>query len=71
MLRKGQEMKKLTLSQAIAENRISDFAKQADADGIGLGPSGAFDALLDRMIKAPQPEGRTSRSLCRGGSPGK
>ena len=63
-------MNRLTLSQAIAEGRLSDFATQAEADGIGLADQSQFDALVGR-VTAPLPEGQTSRSPDPGSKRGK
>lgn len=52
----------LTLREAIATDRLQDFAAQAEAEGVGPAPAGAFDALLSRIIKAPPPTDRTSHS---------
>jgi hypothetical protein len=62
---------KLKLNQALAEGRLAEFVAQAEAEGVGPGDRAAFDASLERLIKAPQQEGRTSRSRARGGSRGK
>ena len=58
---------RLTLAKALKEGRLADFVDQAERDGIGTAPEGAFDALL-RVITAPRPEGRTSHSRVPGGS---
>ena len=54
-------MTRLTLAQAIAEDRLQDFAAQAEADGVGPADRCQFDAMVGR-ITAPLPEGQTSRS---------
>ena len=64
-------MKNITLNQALAENRLADFIKQVEAEGMDPAPAGAFDALLGRVIKEPLRVDQTSRSPGRGGSPGK
>jgi len=51
----------ITLSQALAEGRLSDFIDQAEAEGIGPADRSQFEALVGR-VTAPQPEGQTSRS---------
>ena len=63
-------MTRLTLSQALAEDRLQDFAAQAEADRIGPADRSKFDALMGR-ITAPLPEGQTSRSRVRGSKRGK
>lgn len=50
----------LSLAEAIATNRLGDFAAQAEADGIGPADRAEFDALVGR-VTAPLPEGQTSR----------
>ncbi len=54
-------MSTLTLSEALASNRLPDFIAQAEADGIGPADRSQFEALMGR-ITAPQREGQTSRS---------
>ena len=61
---------KLKLNLALAENRLQDFAAQAEADGIGPADRTQFDALVGR-VTAPLPEGQTSRSPVRGSKRGK
>ena len=51
-------MERLNLADALASDRLDDFAKQAEADGIGPAHRVEFDAL----IKALPPEDQTSRS---------
>ena len=63
-------MTRLTLAQALASNRLDDFAEQADADGYGVADRAQFEALVGR-ITAPQPEGQTSRSPAHGSKRGK
>lgn len=63
-------MTRLTLAQAIAEDRLQDFAAQAEADGIGPADRSQFDAMVGR-VTAPLPEGQTSRSRARGLSRGR
>lgn len=63
-------MERLSLADALASGRLSDFAAQAEAEGIGPADRAQFDAMVGR-ITAPQPEGQTSRSPARGGSRGK
>ena len=61
---------KLKLNLALAENRLQDFAAQAEADGIGPADRTQFDALVGR-VTAPLPEGQTFRSPVRGSKRGK
>lgn len=63
-------MTRLTLAQALADDRLQDFAAQAEADGIGPIDRVQFETAVGR-ITAPRPEGQTSRSRARGGSRGK
>ena len=63
-------MTKLTLSEALKEGRLEAFVQQAESDGIGAVERAEFDARLERLIKAPPQEDRTSRSPARGGSRG-
>lgn len=63
-------MNKLTLSQALASGRLSDFVDQAERDGVGPADRNQFDRLLGR-VTAPQQADQTSRSRVDGGSPGK
>lgn len=54
-------MNRLTLSEALASDRLADFVAQAEADGIGPIDRAQFDALVGR-VTAPPPEDQTSRS---------
>ena len=63
-------MTRLTLSQALLEDRLSDFVAQAEAEGIGPADRDQFDAIVER-VTVPRPEGQTSRSPARGCSRGK
>jgi len=63
-------MSQLTLSQALAEGRLSDFVTQAEAEGVGPADRAHFEALVGRLT-APQQEDQTSRSRGDGGSRGK
>ena len=60
----------LTLSEALASDRLSEFVAQAEAQGIGPANPAQFDALVKR-VTAPLPSDQTSRSRARGGSRGK
>ena len=59
---------RISLAQAIAEGRLSDFIDQAEGDGVGEVTEQDFTIALAALIKAPRPEGQTSRSPARGGS---
>lgn len=63
-------MTRLTLEQALASNRLEDFASQAEADGYGVADRDQFEGLLGR-VTAPQPEDQTSRSPAHGSKRGK
>ena len=63
-------MTRLSLADALASDRLSDFVAQAETDGIGPADRDQFEAMVGR-ITAPQPEDRTFRSRARGGSRGK
>ena len=60
----------LPLSEAIVSGRLSDFAAQAEADGIGPADRATFDAMVGR-VTAPLPEDQTSRLPDRGSKRGK
>jgi len=53
-------MKALSLADALASDRLEDFVKQAETQGIGPISADQFDARL-RSLTAPQPEDQTSR----------
>lgn len=63
-------MNRLTLSQALSEDRLDDFINQAEADGVGPADRGAFEDLVGR-ITVPQPEDQTSHSRGDGSKRGK
>jgi hypothetical protein len=60
----------LTLSEALANGRLSDFVEQAEAQGIGPVDGSKFDALVGR-VTASQPECQTSHSRGAGSKSGK
>ena len=60
----------ITLAQALAENRLPEFIKQAEAQGVGPADRTMFDGLMGR-VTAPLPEGQTSRSPGGGSKRGK
>lgn len=61
----------LTLAEALRSDRLDDFIAQAEADGVAAADEEAFERLLGRIVKAPQPEGQTSRSRDGGSTRGK
>ena len=60
----------LTLSEALATDRLDEFVEQAEAEGIGPADRAQFEALVGR-VTAPQPEDQTSRSPGSGSKRGK
>ena len=56
----------LNLAKALAAGRLEDFIRQEEAAGRVVDRDD-FDRRLGSLIKAPPPEGRTSRSRARGG----
>lgn len=63
-------MERLTLSEALATDRLDAFVEQAEAEGVGPAERADFDEMVGR-ITAPQPEDQTSRSPARGSTRGK
>jgi len=63
-------MDRLSLSEALASDRLEDFIAQAEREGVGSVSSDDFEAALAGFI-ALQPEGQTSRSPAPGCSPEK
>ncbi len=61
-------MKTLSLADALASDKLEDFVKKAEKQGIGPVSADKFDARLSGLI-APQPEDQTSRSPDHDGSP--
>lgn len=70
IITKGQAVERVTLSEALASGDLEPFIRQAEADGLHASRAD-FDEGLTRLIKAPRPLGRTSRSPARDGSHGK
>ena len=66
----AKQLDRLTLAQALSEGRLSEFAAQAEADGIGPADRAQFEALVGTLT-APQPEDRTSRLRGDGSKRGK
>jgi|DeeseametaMP0747_FD_contig_21_902041_length_893_multi_4_in_0_out_0_2 hypothetical protein len=63
-------MTMLTLAEAIKQDRLPEFAAQAEAQGIGPADRAQFEALVGTLT-APQPEDQTSRSRGDGSKRGK
>lgn len=61
----------LTLAEAVKSGRLQDFIAQEEARGGAPVDRAAFDALAEKLIKAPQLEDQTSRSASGDGSSGK
>lgn len=55
----------LSLSDALAQDRLEDFIAQEEARGVGPAPVRKFEQLAEALVTAPPPEDQTSRS--RGG----
>ena len=63
-------MTQLSLAEALASDRLDEFAAQAEAAGVGPADRAQFDALVGTLT-APPPEGQTSRSRGGGSKRGK
>ena len=63
-------MERLTLADALASNRLSDFVTQAESDALAPADRSQFEALLG-AVTAPLPVDQTSRSPVRGLTRGK
>ena len=61
----------LTLSDAIKSGRLQDFIAEQESASIGPIDRAGFDRAVAKVIKAPPPKGRTSRSASGGNSSGK
>ena len=61
----------LTLNEALRSNRLADFIAQAEAEGVAAADEAEFSDAMKRLVKAPRPVGRTSRSRGGGSSTGK
>jgi hypothetical protein len=64
-------MSDLTLADAIKENRLEEFIRQAEDAGIGPANEAAFLRAASKVIKHEPRLDRTSRSPSGGGSTGK
>ena len=60
----------LTLTEAIEQDRLPEFAAQAEAQGVGPADRSQFDALMGTLTEPPQ-EDQTSRSRDDGSKRGK
>lgn len=54
-------MNALSLSDALASNRLPEFIDQAEKQGIGPADRAEFDKMVER-VTAPLPAGQTSHS---------
>ena len=63
-------MERLTLSEALATDRLDAFVAQAEAEGVGPADRSDFEAMVGR-VTAPQPDDQTSRLPARGSKRGK
>ncbi len=63
-------MKPLSLSEALASNRLEEFIEQAERQGVGPISEADFEAALVGLIALP-PEDQTSHSPAPDGSHGK
>lgn len=63
-------MERLNLAEALASDRLDDFAEQAEADGIGPADRAQFEGLIGTLT-APSPVGQTSRLRGDGSKRGK
>lgn len=64
-------MSTLTLADAIKENRLEEFIRQAEEAGVGPVDEAAFLGAASRVIKHEPRSDQTSRSASSGGSTGK
>lgn len=61
----------ITLREALASGRITEFATQEEARSVGPIAKADLDAGLAALVREPLSEDRTSRSACDDGSTGK
>ncbi len=61
----------ITLSKALAENRLEEFIQQQESAGVNPVVEKDFQQLTEKLIKSEQSEDQTSRSVSRDGSTGK
>ena len=62
--------KRLSLSEARDKGKLKQFIAQEEKR-VPLADEGAFDALLEKALRAPRSKRQTSRSQARAGSRGK
>ena len=60
--------KRLTLSEALASDRLEDFVRQEEARGAEPAKGSDFERAWALLITQRRSEDRTSRSASRGGS---
>jgi hypothetical protein len=60
----------LTLAEAIKDGRLDEFIAQQEGAGLGPIDRAEFDGAVSKIIKAQQPEDRTSHSASAGNSSG-
>ncbi len=58
----------LSLKKALISNRLEDFIKEQEAEGIGVADESELMEAIEVTIKPPQSEDQTSRSPSRDGS---
>jgi hypothetical protein len=63
-------MERISLADALASGDLESFIQQEATEG-RVADKDEFEQKLGRLIKAPRPADRTSRSRARGGSRGK
>ena len=64
-------MNRLTLTQALAEGRLSEFIEKAEANAVGPIGEAEFDETASTVIKTQPQSDQTSGSPRPGGSPEK
>lgn len=64
-------MMRLSLAQAVKENRLPEFISQQESLGVGAINRSEFDSVVKEAVTQPQSQDRTSGSPVRGGSSGK
>src|SRR5689334_20121599 len=66
IITRGQALVRITLAEALASGDLERFIRQEEAEG-RVADRADFERRLGALIKAPQPQDRTSRSHARGG----
>jgi hypothetical protein len=64
-------MMRLSLAQAVKENRLPEFISQQESMGVGAINRSEFDSVVEAAVTQPQSQGQTSGSPAHGGSSGK